>query len=303
MTAPGGHGMHLAMHNWMRSEPLETSVARMARYGYESIEIAGEPEQYNTAEVRRLLQAYGIRCWGGVTLMLGGRDLISRDPARREATVQYAKACATMVKELDGYELTVVPAAVGKIKPEGSPEAEWQWVVEGMKEIYDHAYREGVRLAIEPIHRFRTHFINRASQALALAEQTGPECGVCLDVFHINIEEADPFQAIRDMGNRLVNIHVADTNRMACGMGHWDWERMIDTLRDMGYDGALAVEFVAPLDHTPLNPYPDALEISPMDIGADQLKYIEDQGSSTLSDSFYSWLVEASATRLLPLLR
>ena len=40
--------MHMSMHNWMRSEPLEVTLARLARFGYESIEIKGEPDQYDT---------------------------------------------------------------------------------------------------------------------------------------------------------------------------------------------------------------------------------------------------------------
>ncbi len=44
--------MHLSMHNWMRSEPLEVTLARLARCGYGSIEIKGEPDQYDTGDVR-----------------------------------------------------------------------------------------------------------------------------------------------------------------------------------------------------------------------------------------------------------
>ena len=40
--------MHLSMHNWMRAEPIEVTIARLAKYGYESIEISGEPEKYDT---------------------------------------------------------------------------------------------------------------------------------------------------------------------------------------------------------------------------------------------------------------
>ena len=36
-----------------------------------------------------------------------------------------------------------------------------------------------------------------AEQALALAEAVGPNCGVCLDIFHMNIEEDDVPAAIR----------------------------------------------------------------------------------------------------------
>ena len=36
--------MHLSTHNWMRAEPLETTLKRIKKFGYESIEISGEPE-------------------------------------------------------------------------------------------------------------------------------------------------------------------------------------------------------------------------------------------------------------------
>ncbi|NKB70232.1 MAG: TIM barrel protein [Candidatus Latescibacteria bacterium] len=294
--------MHLSMHNWMRAEPLEKTVARLARYGYKSIELSGEPEKYNTGEVRPLLQRYGIRCWGAVTLMLGQRNLLAKDPGQRAASVEYVKQCVTLVQELDGFEVTVVPGTVGKIEPEATPEEEWVWAVDSMQEVYAFAQQEGVRLAIEPINRFETYFVSRSNQALALAEATGADCGICLDAFHINMEEADPHQAIRDVAPRLIDFHVADTNRMACGMGAWDWPGLVETLKDVGYDGALTVEFVAPIDRTPANPYPDAVEQNPVDITPEELKFIQDHGSSLISEGFYDLLTEKTAQTLLPLI-
>jgi sugar phosphate isomerase/epimerase len=40
--------MHLSTHNWMRAEPLEVTLKRIKRLGFESIEISGEPQQYTT---------------------------------------------------------------------------------------------------------------------------------------------------------------------------------------------------------------------------------------------------------------
>lgn len=294
--------MFLSMHNWMRAEPIETTLARLSRFGFESIEISGEPEQYDTSEVRRLLDEHGVRCWGTVTLMLGERNLVAADEQARETSVQYVKDCITMVKELDGEEITIVPATVGKVVPDGTPEEEWQWAVQSMKEVYDHAMQAGIRPAIEPLNRFETYFINRGEQAYALAEATGPECGVCLDAFHINIEEADLYQTIRDVADRLTDFHVADNNRFPPGMGHLDWPRIVSTLQEVGYDDALTVEFVAPIDRTPANPYPNALETDPAEISPEQRKFIEDHGSSTLTDEFFSWLVEETERTLRPLI-
>jgi sugar phosphate isomerase/epimerase len=293
------------MHNWMRAEPIEVTVARLAKYGYESIEIAGQPKVYNTKDVKKLLDEHGIRCWGAVTLMFEGLHLPSPDAKVRANTVQYVKDCLTMIKELGGEILTIVPGTVGKVNPDSTPEEEWKLAVEGMKEIDAWSKREGVRICVEPINRFETYFVSRANQALALAEATSPECGVCLDAFHINIEEVDPYESIGKIGKRLYDFHVADTNRFACGWGHWDWSKLVSTLKSIGYDGALTVEFVAPVDRTPANPYPTMVEtdLSKLEISEDQKKFIIDHGSSFLTEEFYNGQVKVCADTLLPLIK
>jgi len=295
--------MHMSMHNWMRSEPLDVTLARLARFGYESIEIKGEPDQYDTKTVRGQLDHYGLRCWGAVTLTLGDRNLCASDDAQRAASVQYVKDCVTMVKELDGEEITIVPSTVGKIVPDGTPEEEWQWAIESLTQIHDHADAAGIRMALEPLNRFETHFLNRGAQALALAEAIAPNVGICLDAFHMNIEEVDFLDAIRAAGPKLNDFHVADNNRMAAGMGALDWPSIVGTLQQIGYDGALTSEFVAPIDRTPANPFPDAIETEPVDISPEEMQFIIDHGSSLLSESFYSMLVERTAQTILPLIR
>lgn len=294
--------MHLSMHNWMRAEPIDVTVRRLARYGYKSIEISGEPDVFDTKELRQLLADNGIACWGAVSLMFEGRDLIHADEAVRASSIKYLNECITMVKELDGYEMTVVPSQVGKVAPMDTPKQEWAWAVESLKEVYAHAQKEGIRIALEPLNRFETNFLNRADQAVLLAEEVGSDCGVCLDTFHLNIEEADMIEAIKNSKERLVDFHVADNNRMACGMGALDWPLVVKTLKEIGYDGALTVEFVAPLDRTPANPYQNAVAAAEQELTAEQLQFIQDHGSGVLSEEFYSWLVEETAKTLLPLI-
>ncbi len=290
--------MFLAMHNWMRAEPIETTIRRLAHFGFESIEISGEPEKYDTKEVRRILEENGVKCWGSVTLMFAGRDLIHADPQVRENSVKYIKDIVTMVKEMDGRVVTVVPSQVGKVSAMAEPEVEWKWAVEGLKEIYPHSEAAGITLALEPLNRFETNFINRHDQALALAQAVGPNCGIALDAFHINIEEADLFKAITVAGKKLADFHVADNNRMAPGQGDYNWAKLIKTLDEAGYKHALTLEFVAPLDRTPRNPYSNAMASADQELTPEQLKFIQDHGSGVLSDEFYSWLVGESAKTL-----
>ena len=298
--------MQVAMHNWMRAEPVETTIRRLARYGYDGIEISYDsvelaPGAPGTAAVRRMLQDNNVECVGSISLMFAGRDLIHADPGVRESSVAYLSSCITMVKELrdgNGGNMSIVPSEVGKVKEMASPEEEWAWAVEGLKAVREHANAEGVTIAIEPLNRFETNFINRHDQALLLASEVGDDVGVCLDIYHMNQEEADPLQALRNAGSRLFDFHVADNNRMAVGQGALDWASIIGTLKEIGYDRTITVEFVPPMDRTPANPYKNAMAAADETLTPEQLKFIEDHGSGVLSEEFYSWLVEESVKTL-----
>ncbi|MBC9928928.1 sugar phosphate isomerase/epimerase family protein [Chitinophaga qingshengii] len=294
--------MELAIHNWMRAETIATTIQRVAAIGYTRLEIAGNPEQYDTKSIRTLMKDHGLSCWGSVTLMLGERNLLAKDEARRAKSVQYVKDVIRMVKELEGHMVSVVPGTVGKIVPDGRPDEEWNWAVDSLKEIYDYSEAAGILIGIEPINRFETYFINRAEQALALAEAVGPRCGVCLDTFHMNIEEEDMFEAIRKAKGRLTGFHVADNNRMAPGMGHLNWEKIVATLREINYNDVLSVEFCSPLDRTPANPYPDSIDVNPENLSPEQEKFLVDHGSSSVTEAFYTMLTTRSFNTLSKLI-
>lgn len=294
--------MHLSIHNWMRAEPLETTLARISSIGYESIEIQGAPQLYDLKEVKQQLKKYGLKCWGSVTLMEDGLNLMSASSEERANSVRYIKSLVDMVKELDGHMVSVVPGTVGKIVPDGRPEDEWQLAIAGMQEVYEHAEKAGVLLGIEPINRFETYFINRADQAYTLAEATGPNCGVCLDIFHMNLEETDWAAALRRCADRLHGFHVADNNRFAPGMGSLDWPAIVGVLKEIGYNGALSVEFCPPLDRTPANPHPGSIDENPVGLTPEQKKFLEDHGSSAFTESFYTKLTQQSYDALARLL-
>lgn len=294
--------MKLAIHNWMRAESLESTLSRIAGMGYSHLEIQGAPESYDIESVKKQLDAFGIQCWGSVTLMLEERNMLAKDKGQRQMSVQYVLDLAKMVKELGGSVISLVPATVGKIIPDARPEEEWEWAVEGIKEVYAYTEANGLKIGIEPINRFETYFINRGAQALALAEAVGPNCGVCLDTFHMNIEEEDMFATIKNVGDRLVNFHVADNNRMAPGMGHLDWSRLMTTLKEINYDDVLSVEFCAPMDRTPANPYPNSIDDAPVGLSDEQLKFLQDHGSSAVTEEFYTMLTQKSMDTLKPYL-
>ena len=289
--------MKHSMHNWMRPEPIETTLERLHRFGYDGIEISGEPARYNTDEVRALMEKYEIECWGGVTLMFEGRDLIHPDRYVRIGTLAYMKDCIRMIRALGGQMFCIVPTTVGKTKPLASPAEEWKWAVEGLTEVAKFAGEHGITPGIEPLNRFETYFINRHDQALRLVEEVGNNMRVVLDAFHINIEEVDPMQAIRNVGDKLLDFHVADNNRKPAGEGKYNWSEVIGALESINYEGHLTAEFVLTIDRTPLALSSEKHE-SDMEFSDADLKFINDLGSGLNSAADYDRAVETSIRHL-----
>lgn len=287
--------MKICMHNWMRPEPIEVTLGRLQRYGYDGIEIMGEPRKYDVKQVRALLKKHKLECWGSVSIMVAGRDLIHGDPYYRDMAVAYLQECLEMTYQLGGQIFALVPSEVGKTKAMADPDTEWNWAVEGLKRVADYARKRKIRIGLEPLNRFETNFLNRHDQALRLAADVSDDVGVTLDAFHINIEESDPYEAILKTGKKLVDFHVADNNRRPPGEGSWDWNKLIATLKKAGYKGYLTSEFVVPFDRSPLRAKAAAAGTQATEA---ELKFIRDLGGDVMSDGEYSRHVQSTIRHL-----
>jgi D-psicose/D-tagatose/L-ribulose 3-epimerase len=298
--------MHLSTHTWMRPEPLERTLQRAQSLGYQSIELAGEPDKHPVPETLELLNKYNISCWGAVTVMSGKRSLITADAKVRQDSVEYVKNVVALCSALGGSIVTVVPGTVGTIVAASSPEVEWQYAIDSLKEICAFASERRIRIAVEPLNRFETHFINRVDQALCLAKEVGyANCGIALDSFHQSIEERDLFDSVRRAGDRVFDVHLGENNRLPPGDGNINWTQYVQVLREIGYAGGLAHESMPPIDRTPASPYKamgGQIDDDPEDVDADTLQFIIDHGSGVFSDKYYTSVLKRCADTILPLL-
>jgi D-psicose/D-tagatose/L-ribulose 3-epimerase len=119
-----------------------------------------------------------------------------------------------------------------------------------------------------------------------------------LDIFHMNIEEADWPTAIRNAGDKLVDFHVADNNRMPPGQGAIDWELLVRTLEDVGYDGYLTVEFVATVDRSRISQRREIGDASEADASVGLEQFLRDHGTGAVPEQLYDEYVQESIDTL-----
>ena len=187
------------------------------------------------------------------------RDLASDDAAARDAGVAYLRRCVDVAvdcgADLVGGPLFGTPLVFAGRSPRPLDPAQRaervSRVVDGLKRSGAYAARKGVRLAVEPLNRFETDFCNTGRQAAELCRLVdNPAVGLMLDTFHMNMEENDLPEAIRDAAPHLLHFQANENHRGFLGTGHIDWPPICRALYAVGYAGVVTLEPFRRTDHS-----------------------------------------------------
>lgn len=231
----------LSWSNWgFGLEPLAASAARLQRAGLRFIELHGNHYGadlgYRPAEARRVLADHGIAAAGVCGMFSAENDLSSNRPHQRQAAIDYLKREVPFTAEVGGTYLLVVPGAVGR--PGAYDATEFDRSVETLRLAADLFVTHGVKAAVEPIRAAEVSFCHTVADAVAYIEAVDHP-GVRHingDVYHMQAEEEHIGEAILAAGGRLTNLHLADSNRRALGLGSLDLDTMIRALYLVGYN-------------------------------------------------------------------
>lgn len=223
--------------------PLAEIARRLQALGYDGVELAGDLDRYQPAEVAATLAGHGLEVY---SLTPGNVDLAHPDPARRREALDYYLRLLDFAAEL-GNPLVSCHGYVGRVRAIGTQQEEWALLVAAVQQLAGRAAELGLRLVMEALNRYESHLLNTAAEAVRFVGEVGAEnVGILLDAYHMNIEEPDPAAALRQAGERLWLYHLADSNRQGVGRGHTGWDAQLAALDTIGYQGPLVIECTAP---------------------------------------------------------
>ena len=215
--------------------------------GFDSIELRGT-EDWNG----RLDDLRGARERGVVissVCLIYDRFIGDFDPTRRRDATDHMKDLLSGIAELGGTG-AATPAAYGlaskRLPPFNVPRTEEEdrrVLLDALEELGEHAEREGTLVLLEPLNRYEDHMLNRVEGAVELCEAVGrPSVKVMGDLFHMNIEEDDLGGSIRAAGEVVAHVHLADSSRLQPGTAHTDFAGAFGALREIGFEGFMAME-------------------------------------------------------------
>ncbi len=211
-----------------------TLLTQVKQWGFDGIEIARfDFSGFPASQIRRAAADEGLECTF-CSALTGRMSLISEDAAERRTAREFLARGAEVAAELSA-DLFIGPfcAPVGQLVGRRRTADEWKRAVEGLASLGEALDSLGVTLAVEPLNRFETYFLNTAADTARLCDEVGhARIGALLDSFHANIEEKTIRAAVETLGPRIRHVHACENDRGIPGPGHVDWPALFSSLRN-----------------------------------------------------------------------
>ena len=172
----------------------------------------------------------------------GGMKIVGPD-ANHDAAAKYAEN-ALRRAGVANIKTIVFGSGGARRIPEGfeAAKARDQFIAFG-KRIAPAAEKAGVTLALEPLNRKETNFINSVTEGAAIVDAIAhPAFRLHADIYHMLQEDEQP-DAITQAGARIVHVHVAQKgSRIAPMPGGTDFRPYFKALKGIAYRGKVSLE-------------------------------------------------------------
>lgn len=243
-------GIHSLLFNETFIEKDLPLLDKCKQLGFDAVEIIPfDPVNFPAAKVRQAAADLGLVINLGYG-MPAEYNTISPDPAVRRAGIDFSKHLVDLSVQAGARVFGgMIYCGWGYLTGRMRTEQEWQWAVDGYREVAQHALAAdpNLVLGIEPVNRFESHLINIAADACRFISDVGlPNIKVHLDTFHMIREEDDIVGAVRATGSNIGYIHACESQRGIPGRGLVPWAPFFEALREVGYDGCVTIESFDP---------------------------------------------------------
>jgi sugar phosphate isomerase/epimerase len=228
---------------------LRESFSKLAALGYEGVEfMTKNPAFLNGAEIRRLLDESRLRLSQICTGHVWGEDKLGLIDDRAEFSPEGMTRMKEIVDFTAAHFEPGTPVNIGRSRGPGDPsrpEKSLAAYETAFRELADYALPKKVRLTLEPITATVAKFILTTQDGVEMCRRVNRlNFGLMLDVYHMNIEDADIYDSFREAKEYCWHVHVCDNNRKWPGSAHLDFEKIIATLNEIGYDTYVGTEML-----------------------------------------------------------
>lgn len=226
-------------------DDLSAAFRSTAELGFDAIEIfAPGPDSIEEKMLRDLIEQHSLLIAAvgtGAGMVKHGLSLTDTAASRRQESRDFIRSM------IDWGAKYGAPAIIGSMQGKWGGDVSREQALEllagALEELAEHAATCGVPLMYEPLNRYETNLLKTMSEGSEfLRSLKTKNVRLLADLFHMNIEEANVAQGLRDAGQYLGHVHYVDSNRRAAGLGHTDFAPIAAVLRELNFAGYVSAE-------------------------------------------------------------
>jgi len=215
------------------------------KLGYNYVELhSTTPDELDAPSLKEALEKHNVKVGAlgtGRLYVNAGLSLTDSDPAIREKAISEMKRYVDAAQRLGS--LVIIGCVRGNVPAPDQYDKVIALLGDAMQTLDEYASARDVIMVFEPINRYENNFLCNTYEIADFLQKYGlKNIRMMIDTFHMNIEEVDIRQAIIDNIDYIKYVHFADSNRHWPGQGHLDFDMIVRTLAECGYQGIISAE-------------------------------------------------------------
>jgi len=242
-------GIHSLLFNETFLEKDLPLLQKCKNMGFDAVEIIPfDLDNFPARKTKQIASDLGLTINTGYGMPVEC-NVISPDPATRKKGHNLSRRLIDVSNEAGAVVFGgAIYCGWGYLSGKQRTKDEWKWGIEACRKAAEYAQEtSNLIIAIEPLNRFESHFINIASDAVKfLKEVDMPNVKIHLDTFHMIREENSFSKAIEGCGEHLGYVHACENQRGIPGTGLVPWKEFFQSLNKIGYDGCITIESFDP---------------------------------------------------------
>jgi sugar phosphate isomerase/epimerase len=225
---------------------FEEGIRHISDIGFDSVDVFTEawnlPDQEKT-RIRQVCESEGLPIISVPVCSLGIADF--NEPVRR-FHIERTKAYVDFGDDIGARNVLYVMGEYIWQQEVIDPQAQWEWAVEGTREIGDYAAEKGIEIVVE-LEPFELSLVNNIEKMVRfLQDVDSPNVFANIDVSHVELA-GDPPSKLRDLRGLAHHVHISDCDGrvhgdLPPGRGVVDFPAYLKEIKDLQIDGVISIE-------------------------------------------------------------
>lgn len=226
---------------------LVAGLEKTRDIGFDCVDIFQDPLDPDAAEridrVNRACRELKLPIVSVVGVSVG---LIDFNPSVRKFHLERSKRYLDMGKTLAARNYLLVLGEYIWQQEVIPPAAQWQWGVEAVRELGDHAARLDLEIVLE-LEPFQLSLLNNMTEMCRFLDDVNhPAVKANIDISHMLLSKTPPEDLLKLRG-RAGHVHISDCDGkkhgdLPPGRGVVPFKPYLDAIKATGFDGAVSVE-------------------------------------------------------------